>query len=58
MGWYLDTLGSIGGHYSVDAYSAAFKIGLIILFGALVASTLVKETFPKVSAVVEQSKVL
>lgn len=53
MGWYLDTLGSTGGHYSVDAYSAAFKIGLIFLLGALVASTFVKETFPKVSAVTE-----
>jgi MFS family permease len=50
MGWYLDHLGSTGGHYSVAAYSAAFKIGLIFLFGALVASTFVKETFPKESA--------
>ncbi len=49
MGWYLDSMGSIGGHYNVDAYSAAFKIGLILLFGALVASAFVKETFPKVS---------
>ncbi len=49
MGWYLDHMGSTGGHYSVDAYSAALKIGLIFLFGALVASTFVKETFPKVS---------
>jgi sugar phosphate permease len=51
MGWYLDHLGSTGGHYSVHAYSAAFKIGLIFLFGALVASFLVKETFPKKSDV-------
>jgi sugar phosphate permease len=51
MGWYLDSLGSTGGHYSVDAYSAAFKFGLIFIFGALVASFLVKETFPKKSAV-------
>jgi sugar phosphate permease len=50
MGWYLDYLGSTGGHYSVDAYSAAFKFCLIFIFGALVASFLVKETFPKESA--------
>lgn len=58
MGWYLDTLGSTGGHYSMDAYSAAFKIGLILLFGALVASTFVKETFPQVAPFVKQTKVL
>jgi sugar phosphate permease len=58
MGWYLDSMGSTGGQYNVDAYSAAFKIGLILLFGALVASTFVKETFPKVATVFKQSKVL
>jgi MFS family permease len=51
MGWYLDYLGSTGGQYSVDAYSAAFKFCLIFIFGALVASFLVKETFPKKSVV-------
>jgi sugar phosphate permease len=50
MGWYLDYLGSTGGQYSVDAYSAVFKFCLIFIFGALVASFLVKETFPKKSA--------
>jgi MFS family permease len=53
MGWYLDTMGSIGGHYSVGAYSAAFKIGLILLFGAFVASLLVQETFPQKSVVAQ-----
>jgi sugar phosphate permease len=51
MGWYLDNLGSTGGHYSVDAYSAAFKFGLIFIFGAVVSSLLVKETYPKKSAI-------
>jgi sugar phosphate permease len=48
MGWYLDSVGSIGGHYNVDAYSAAFKICLFIIFGALVSSSFLKETFPKI----------
>jgi sugar phosphate permease len=47
IGWYLDSVGSVGGIYSVHAYSSAFKICLIFLFGALVASILVKETYPK-----------
>jgi sugar phosphate permease len=47
IGWYLDRAGSVGGHYSADAYSTVFKICLIPLFGALVASLLVKETYPK-----------
>lgn len=50
-GWYLDHMGSTGGHYSVDAYSAAFKFGLIFIFGAVVSSSLVKETYPKESAI-------
>jgi sugar phosphate permease len=58
MGWYLDSMGSTEGLYSVDAYSAAFKVGLILLFGAMVASTLVKETFPKVTVVPQSSKVV
>lgn len=44
MGLFLDHFGSGGTSYSVDAYSAVFKIGLIFLFGAFVASTLVTET--------------
>ena len=51
IGWYLDSAGVSGGHYSMDAYSAAFKICLLSLFAALIASTLVKETFPQKSAV-------
>lgn len=51
MGWYLDYLGSTDGHYSVDAYSAAFKFGLIFIFGAVVFSTLVKETYPQKSII-------
>ena len=47
MGLYLDHFGGAGDHYSVEAYSFAFKIGLIFLFGAFVASTLVKETLEK-----------
>lgn len=51
IGWYLDQAGSVGGQYSADAYSTAFKICLIPLFGALVASLLVQETFPKESTI-------
>jgi sugar phosphate permease len=47
IGWYLDSTGAVGGQYSVDAYSAAFKMCLLSLLVAFVASTLVKETFPK-----------
>jgi sugar phosphate permease len=47
IGWYLDRAGSVGGQYSADAYSTVFKICLIPLFGALVASLLVQETFPQ-----------
>lgn len=50
MGWYLDSVGSTGGQYSVDAYSAAFKICLFIILGALVSSSFLKETFPKSTA--------
>ena len=49
MGWYLDSIVGTGGHYSVDAYSSAFKVCLLFIFGALVASLFLKETFPKVS---------
>jgi len=47
IGWYLDSLGTVNGQYSVDAYSTAFKLCLLSLLAALIASTLVKETFPK-----------
>jgi sugar phosphate permease len=47
IGWYLDQAGSGGGQYSAEAYSTTFKFCLIPLFGALVASLLVKETFPQ-----------
>jgi sugar phosphate permease len=47
IGWYLDSAGAVGGIYPVEAYSAAFKICLLSLFLALIASALVKETFPK-----------
>lgn len=50
IGWYLDSVGAVGGQYPVEAYSAVFKMCLISLFAALVASTLVKETFPKKQA--------
>ncbi len=50
IGWYLDSVGAVGGRYPVDAYSAAFKLCLISLLIALIASTLVKETFPKKQA--------
>jgi sugar phosphate permease len=45
IGWYLDSVGSIGGKYPADAYSTAFKVCLISLFLAFVATTMVKETF-------------
>lgn len=47
IGWYLDSVGAAGGQYPVEAYSTAFKICLLSLFAAFVASTLVKETLPK-----------
>lgn len=47
IGWYLDSVGSVGGRYPVEAYSAAFKVCLLSLFIAFMASTLVKETFPR-----------
>ena len=45
MGWYLDTFGLTESGYAVEAYSAAFKFCLLFILGALVASTMVKETF-------------
>jgi len=45
IGWYLDSVGSIGGKYPAGAYSTAFKACLISLFLAFIASTMVKETF-------------
>jgi sugar phosphate permease len=45
IGWYLDSVGAIGGKYSVEAYSTAFKFCLISMFLAFVATTMVKETF-------------
>jgi len=51
IGWYLDSFGSANGRYSVDAYSAVFKICLVVIAGALVASTLVKETHSKESVI-------
>jgi sugar phosphate permease len=51
IGWYLDSVGAVGSQYPVEAYSAAFKICLISLFAALVASALVKETFPPKSSI-------
>jgi sugar phosphate permease len=50
MGWYLDSFGATDGRYSVDAYSAVFKVCLIAIFCALVAGTLVKETYLQESA--------
>ncbi len=47
IGWYLDSAGAAGGLYPLGAYSAAFKICLLSLFMAVVASLLVKETFPQ-----------
>jgi MFS family permease len=47
IGWYLDSVGAVGGRYPVEAYSAVFKICLISLLAAVIASTLVKETLPK-----------
>ncbi|MBU0515150.1 MAG: MFS transporter [Proteobacteria bacterium] len=47
MGWYLDTFGLTGGVYGVEAYSAAFKFGLVFVVGALVAGMMVKETMPR-----------
>ncbi len=47
IGWYLDSVGSAGGHYPVNAYSAAFKMCMLSLFAALICSTLVKETLPQ-----------
>jgi sugar phosphate permease len=51
MGWYLDSIGGVNGQFSVDAYSAAFKGCMLFIFGAVVASFLVKETFPKLSII-------
>jgi sugar phosphate permease len=45
IGWYLDSVGSIGGKYPVEAYSTAFKACLISLFLAFSAAMMVKETF-------------
>jgi MFS family permease len=55
IGWYLDSFGSVDGRYSADAYSAVFKVCLISIFGALLASTLVKETFPQKSSIAHPS---
>ena len=55
IGWYLDSFGSVDGRYSADAYSAVFKVCLIAIFGALLASTLVKETFPQKSSIAHPS---
>jgi sugar phosphate permease len=46
IGLYLDSFGSSIGRYSVDAYSAVFKVCLLLILGSLVASTFIKETFP------------
>lgn len=45
IGWYLDSVGSVGGKYPVEAYSTAFKFCLISLFLAFAAATMVRETF-------------
>ncbi len=45
IGWYLDSVGTIGGKYPVEAYSTAFKACLISLFLAFSAAMMVKETF-------------
>jgi sugar phosphate permease len=45
IGWYLDSVGSVGGKYPAEAYSTAFKLCLISLFLAFIATTMVKETF-------------
>jgi sugar phosphate permease len=47
IGWYLDSVGAINGQYPVDAYSTAFKMFLLCLLAAFIASLMVKETFPK-----------
>ena len=47
IGWYLDSVGAVGGQYPVEAYSTAFKMCLLSLFAALVAGTMVQETLPK-----------
>ncbi len=47
IGWFLDSVGPVGGPYTVDAYSTVFKICLLSLFAAFAASLLVKETFPR-----------
>ena len=47
IGWYLDSVGAINGQYPVDAYSTAFKMCLLCLLAAFIASLMVKETFPK-----------
>jgi len=44
IGWYLDSAGSIGGKYTADAYSTAFKFCLLALFLAFAATAMVKET--------------
>lgn len=50
IGWYLDFFGAAGGRYSVDTYSAVFKVCLIAILVALVTSTMIKETYPQESA--------
>lgn len=50
IGWYLDSVGAINGRYPVDAYSTAFKMCLLCLLAALIASMMVQETFPKKQA--------
>jgi sugar phosphate permease len=50
MGWCLDAFGQTDGVYGVEAYSAAFKFGLLFVVGALVAAMMVKESMPRRSA--------
>lgn len=55
IGWYLDSVGAVGGKYPVGAYSAVFKFCLLSLLASLIASTLVKETLPKRRAAAKKS---
>jgi len=51
MGLYLDRFGAAGGSYSMAAYSSVFKIGVLFLLGAFIASLLVQETIDKPAGV-------
>lgn len=49
MGWYLDRFGAVNGVYDISAYASTFRLFLLVILGAVVAASLVRETFQTVS---------